>query len=111
MCRRRERNTREPAPSSPSWDKERCWRASAALEALRLSARHDYRAAVLRVADQDAGFRRWLSSLPPAPAYLRQEAAEPAAAERPPISLDTEGTDLTVRLLGPIEVFRDTARK
>ena len=84
---------------------------AAALEALRLSARHDYRAAVLRVADQDAGFRRWLSSLPPAPAYLRQEAAEPAAAERPPISLDTEGADLTVRLLGPIEVFRDTARK
>ena len=83
---------------------------AAALEALRLSARFDYRAAVLRVAVLDPAFRTWLAALPSAPSYLK-EAAGTAGAPAAEAVVDATAPDLTVRLLGPIEVFRDPGRK
>jgi DNA-binding SARP family transcriptional activator len=82
---------------------------AAGLEALRLSARFDYRAAVQRVADQDTSFRRWLGTLPAAPAYLREPVEEISPAKG--VIVDGGGPDLTVRRLGPAEVFRDEAKK
>jgi ATP/maltotriose-dependent transcriptional regulator MalT/DNA-binding SARP family transcriptional activator len=109
--------------------------AAEAREALRIAARHDYRAAVLRVAALDTAFRDLIASLPDAPPYLGRASAavaadgmapgaaspaglSPAAAahlaafRRPgTLSSDVAGADLTVRLLGPIEVYRDEQRK
>jgi ATP/maltotriose-dependent transcriptional regulator MalT/DNA-binding SARP family transcriptional activator len=85
-------------------------REAAALEALRLSARFDYRAAVLRVAHQDEGFRKWLGTLSSAPAYLREEPSPEAAREKGALAR-SQRSDLTIRLLGSIEVFRDEERK
>jgi ATP/maltotriose-dependent transcriptional regulator MalT/DNA-binding SARP family transcriptional activator len=84
---------------------------AAAREALRLAARFDYRPAVERVTALEDGFRRWLVTLPGAPDWLKvPEAAPPGDALR--IGAAAPGSaDLTVRLLGPIEVYRDEARK
>ncbi len=97
------------------------------LQALEIAARHDYRAAVLRVATLDAGFHRILASLAGAPTYLLEapsagvtagDAAPPgapAAAARGETRVEAAApggaADLTVRLLGPIEVYRDAQRK
>src|SRR5437773_2382783 len=90
------------------------------LQALEIAARHDYRAAVLRVVALDPGFRSLLASLTDAPTYLLEAPPSGVAAvvAAPP---DRGGTgveaapgraaDLTVRLLGPIEVYRDAQRK
>lgn len=81
-------------------------------QALRIAARFDYRASVLRVAALDEGFLRMLAALPSAPPYLRRDSSrEEAAAVLRFVPLAAEGPDLTVRLLGPVEVFRDEARK
>ncbi|OLC53774.1 MAG: hypothetical protein AUH92_05270 [Acidobacteria bacterium 13_1_40CM_4_69_4] len=88
--------------------RERAGRAAS--EALDLSARYDYPATVLRVADLDEGFRRFLAELPGAPPDLRvpvEEQASPAAAASP---ISGTGADLHVRLLGPIEVYRTPGR-
>jgi LuxR family maltose regulon positive regulatory protein len=79
--------------------------ADTASVALTLSARFDYEPAILRVAALDPEFRRWLATRDQAPHALRESApAEPRLeAPAPP----TEAADLTVRLLGPVEVFRD----
>ena len=75
-------------------------------EAMRLAARHDYRAPVLRVVALDSGFRDLLATLPDAPPYLREA---PAAG---PIPIAGRGAaDLSVRLLGPIEVYRHEERR
>lgn len=85
---------------------------TAGTRALKLAARFDYRAPVLRVAALDERLLRLLSSLPAAPAFLRRESSrEEAAAVLKPVSLSAQAADLTVRLLGPVEVFRDEARK
>jgi DNA-binding SARP family transcriptional activator len=81
---------------------------TAALRALRLSTRYGYAAAVGRAATLDGEFGRWLGGLPAAPegistAERRRASAAPAVA--------AETTDLTVRLLGPIEVYRDASNK
>jgi LuxR family maltose regulon positive regulatory protein len=70
--------------------------------ALALSARHDYAAALRRIASADAGFARWLQETTGAPPALVEKAA-PVAAGTP----KTDAADLTVRLFGPVEVYRD----
>ena len=81
---------------------------SAALRALRLSLRHGYAAAVGRVAALDAGFGKWLAGLPSAEGLPAVGRKGSAAA---PVGLVAREADLTVRLLGPIEVYRDAASK
>lgn len=75
----------------------------AAETALRLSDRFGYEAALRRVADLDPGFRRWLGGLGGAPPALRDGAVEPVPRPAPAGG----APDLTVRLFGPVEVFRD----
>jgi len=82
----------------------------AASEALELSARFDYPATVLRVADLDDGFRRFLAALPGAPPDLRVPAVEQAAPAGAGSPIQPEGADLYARLLGPIEVSRTPGR-
>ena len=80
--------------------------------ALELSARFDYRALILRVAAVDDAFLRRAASHPAAPAWLREAPStpiEPADTAEAPLAADAP--DLTVRLLGPVEVFRDARRK
>src|SRR5207344_3214302 len=68
--------------------------ARAAETALRLSTRFDYEAALVRVADLDAGFRAWLGAREGAPAALQA-----AGAGTVPRSAPAQGTaDLAVRL-------------
>jgi ATP/maltotriose-dependent transcriptional regulator MalT/DNA-binding SARP family transcriptional activator len=85
--------------------------AEAAGHALKLASEFDYRAPVLRVVELDEGFRRHLGSLPRAPAYLKEKPTRERWAAVSLGSLAQDGADLTVRLLGPIEVFRDIERK
>jgi ATP/maltotriose-dependent transcriptional regulator MalT/DNA-binding SARP family transcriptional activator len=80
--------------------------ADAAGVALTLSARFDYEPAVVRVASRDEEFRRWLGTLDRAPAALRQAGPAPRRESAAPAPA-AEAADLTVRLFGPIEVFRD----
>ncbi len=84
-----------------------------ALRALEIAERHDYRAAVLRVAALDAAFRDLLASLAEAPTYLHEAAGDLAAgvAAAPGAAPPPGAADLTVRILGPIEVYRDAQRK
>ena len=77
--------------------------ARAAGAALQLSARFDYEAALARVADLDPGFRRWLGAREGAPTALRDGGAEPIR----PVAPAGAAADLTVRLFGPVEVFRE----
>jgi DNA-binding SARP family transcriptional activator len=65
---------------------------------------------VLRVAHQDEGFRKWLGTLSSAPAYLREEPSPEAARETGALAR-SQRSDLTIRLLGSVEVFRDEERK
>ncbi|HYS78524.1 MAG TPA: hypothetical protein VEO94_06775, partial [Candidatus Dormibacteraeota bacterium] len=87
------------------------------LQALEIAARHDYRAAVLRVTGLDAGFRNLLASLADAPSYLLEAPTGAAAAAAPGRggagvpAAPGRAADLTVRLLGPIDVYRDAQRK
>ncbi|MBI1950455.1 MAG: tetratricopeptide repeat protein [Acidobacteria bacterium] len=83
----------------------------AAACALKLAAEYDYRAPVLRVAELDEGMRRFLGTLPSAPGYLKEKPAREKGAAVSLGMLARDGADLTVRLLGPIEVFRDIERK
>jgi len=83
---------------------------SSGASALGLASKLDYRAAVLRVTALDESFRRLLALLPAAPAYLGETPGvawppKPPAPGGPPLA------DLTIRLLGPIEVHRDADRK
>jgi LuxR family maltose regulon positive regulatory protein len=83
----------------------------AAERAFHLATRFDYRASVLRVAGLDAGFRRFLTRLPSAPAYLGEAAGEEEAGAPPALRVvEPSGADLTARLLGPIQVYRDPQR-
>ncbi|HYS78201.1 MAG TPA: BTAD domain-containing putative transcriptional regulator, partial [Candidatus Dormibacteraeota bacterium] len=82
----------------------------AASEALDLAARFDYLAAVLRVADLDDGFRRFLATLPGSPPDLRLPPVEQGAAAGAVSPIPSDGADLYVRLLGPIEVSRTPGR-
>lgn len=83
---------------------------SEALESLRLAAQLDYGAAVARVSALDAGFLRVVAALPAAAGLLPVPPAEMARAARPARAVPLPGSDLTVRLLGQIEVFRDADR-
>ena len=88
---------------------------AAAQDALRLAERYDYRATVRQVADRDRSVRKWLASIPGAPSYLKEDAG----GDTPPemragparLRIGTGGHDLTVRLLGPFEVFRDAENR
>jgi len=81
----------------------------AARRALLLSAGHDYAAAVRRIAALDAGFGNWLAGLPSAPAGLQASGKLPSAHPTPAVR--PEASDLTIRLFGPIEVYRDADNK
>ena len=75
----------------------------AASQALALSARHDYAAALRRIAATDEEFGRWLqarSGAPPELAISDEPRRQAAAAT-------ADAADLTVRLFGPVEVYRD----
>jgi LuxR family maltose regulon positive regulatory protein len=78
-------------------------RASAA-SALRRAAELDYAALVARVVALDPGLRALVRALPEAPTDL------PTAAPRAG-SIRPSDADLTVRLLGPLEVFRDPEQR
>jgi len=75
---------------------------AAAAEALALSARHDYAAALRRIAATDEEFGRWLQGRRDAPPELA-EADEP----RLQAAATADVADLTVRLFGPVEVYRE----
>ncbi|OLC53979.1 MAG: hypothetical protein AUH92_04890 [Acidobacteria bacterium 13_1_40CM_4_69_4] len=102
-------------------ERDRHGAVTQALHALEIAARHDYRTAVLKIAALDKGFRDLLTSLEQAPPYLREPPAEkraaglaaaPAAgAAAGSHAVSGEAADLTVSLLGPIEVYRDARRK
>src|SRR5262245_1736442 len=89
-------------------------------QALEIAVRHDYQAAVSRVASLDPEFRGLLASLATVPASLYDAPAggvsgTPAAGGpfgdgglRAASGVDA---DLTVRLLGPIQVYRDAHQK
>jgi ATP/maltotriose-dependent transcriptional regulator MalT/DNA-binding SARP family transcriptional activator len=85
--------------------------AEAAGAGLRLAAEHDYRASVTRIAGLDDAFRRFLGSLPSAPGYLKEKPPREKAVSVSLGTLAQNGADLTIRLLGSIEVFRDIERK
>ncbi len=93
-----------------SGDRDEAGRRAGA--ALALAAHYDYREAVLRVARFDADFHHFLRGLPSAPSWLDrdlEEATGAAAVALGPIS--PRGADLTVRLFGPTEVYRDERRR
>ena len=81
----------------------------AARRALLLSAGHEYSAAVRRIAALDAGFARWMAGLPSAPSGLQVSEERPQVDPVP--TLRSEAADLTIRLFGPIEVYRDADNK
>ncbi len=72
--------------------------------ALDLAGRHGYEASASRIAGLDASFAAWLGSLPGAPAELAPAASRPAPTLA---GVGPAGVDLSVRLLGPVEVCRD----
>jgi len=76
---------------------------AAAAEALARSARHDYAAALRRIASADEEFGRWLQGRAGAP----PELAEPDEPRRQAAAATADAADLTVRLFGPVEVYRD----
>jgi DNA-binding SARP family transcriptional activator/uncharacterized protein HemY len=79
---------------------------SEAEAALKAAARHDYRAAVLRVAEAAPALRPWIEASGATSAWL---AESPTARSGEPTRARAavDGPDLTVRLLGSVEVFRD----
>ncbi|HKY32403.1 MAG TPA: BTAD domain-containing putative transcriptional regulator [Candidatus Polarisedimenticolia bacterium] len=81
-------------------------------EALALASRFRYEPAVLRVLAAQPDLARAAASLGAAPAWAR---AVPPEAERPARAslgaISPEGADLTARLLGPVEVFRDAGER
>lgn len=85
-------------------DRDRHRAVAQALRALEIATLYDYRALVLRIAALESDFRDLLSSLAEAPGYLHTvSAGDPAD-----VAMDQDhAADLTVRLLGPIEVYRD----
>lgn len=85
---------------------------TAGAQALGIVSSFDFGRAVERVLELSPALRGALATLPGAPAFLRQPP--PAAARDTPIPLgpvSPTGADLTVRLLGPVEVYRDAERK
>jgi ATP/maltotriose-dependent transcriptional regulator MalT/DNA-binding SARP family transcriptional activator len=99
-------------------ERDRHLAVAQALQALEIAARFDYRTAVLKVAALDRGFRDLLASLVEAPSYLREAppdslAARLAAAPGPGTAAGRDAlpaqvdADLTVRLLGTVEVYRN----
>lgn len=82
---------------------------AAASEALALASRRGYRALVERVGGVDAGFGSFLSSLAGAPGDLAAGRRPDAGGARGPFA--ATAADLTIRLLGPVEVYRDPQRK
>lgn len=98
-------------------DRDRHPAVAQALQALEIAARLDYRTAVLKVAALDKGFRVLLASLAEAPSYLREAPPDSLAARLAAVpdagtaagrdALPDDAADLTVRLLGTVEVYRD----
>ena len=82
---------------------------TAAKRALHLCATHDYAAAARRVAALDAGFAGWMAALPGAPPGLREDGAAPSPASL--AAGRSDAADLTIRLLGSIDVYRDADNK
>ncbi len=108
-------------------ERDRLRAVAQGLQALEIAARHDYQATVLRVASLDTGFRKLLASLASPPSYLEDapiggrpagvaapSGTAPSAVVRGDAGVEAatgSAADLTVRLLGPIEVYRDAQRK
>lgn len=85
---------------------------TAGIAALSLAARYDYRAPLMRIASLDDPFLDFLAGLPGAPSYLdTAESRVEAAKVEPPAPDSGAVADLTVRLFGPIEIFRDERTK
>lgn len=84
---------------------------SCASSALKIAARFDYRAVVMRIAALDEEFHRLLTSLSGSPAYLDEARHSGGPRKARAGALGASPADLTVRLLGPIEVYRDVERK
>jgi len=85
---------------------------AAASRAIALTTRFDYRAPLMRVAGLDEGFLELLGGVEKAPSYLAQPASRTEAARAArPTPQARKAADLTVRLLGPIEVYRDAEKK
>jgi len=85
-------------------DRDRHRAVAQALKALEIASLYDYQASVLRIAALDAGFHDLLASLGGAPGYL---LAVPAGVPGDATADPGRAADLTVRLLGPIEIHRD----
>src|SRR5262249_31527059 len=86
--------------------------SATAVRAISLAARFDYRAPLMRVAGLDEGFLELLGGIEKAPAYLAQPASRTEAARAArPTPQARKVADLTVRLLGPVEVYRDEEKK
>jgi DNA-binding SARP family transcriptional activator len=81
-------------------------------ESLALASRFDYRSAVTRVLATEPDLARVASSLASAPAWARSVPGPAARPERASLgAISPAGADLTARLLGPVEVYRDSAQK
>lgn len=87
--------------------------AEAGRKALALASKLDYGAAVRRVAELDDRLRATLAALPQAAGLLleavREQGRPRSAIEAGAVRADRP--DLTVRLLGPAEVYRDADNK
>lgn len=83
------------------------------IQALEIAARHDYQATVSRIASLDPEFRELLASLTRAPSYLVGPPPGGAGGTTAAGGARGDGgeADLTVRLLGPIEIYRDARQK
>lgn len=87
--------------------------AGAALgESLALASRFDYRSAVMRILANQPDLARVASSVSSAPAWARSVPPPSPSPERASLgAISPAGADLTARLLGPVEVYRDPAQK
>ena len=82
--------------------------AAAARQAVELAGRHNYLAVLRRIAASEGELRRVIAALPDAPSVLDRPASALAEPEAEPAA---DRADLTVRLFGSVEVWRDAARK
>jgi DNA-binding SARP family transcriptional activator len=83
----------------------------AVARALRLSARFDYEALVVRVASADPAYRSLVRANPSAPQALAAAATAPRTDAVTPGTFASGNGDLVVRILGPVEVYRDVEAK
>jgi DNA-binding SARP family transcriptional activator len=84
-----------------------------AIMALEIAARHDYQATISRIASLDPEFRGLLASLAKAPSSLVGPSLPGVGGTHAACGVRGEGgeADLTVRLLGPIEMSRDARQR